>query len=558
MAENAKRKTLVIGHKNPDTDSICSAICYANLKEKATGERYEPGRAGNINSETQFALDYFGAEKPRLVKTVKTQVRDIDIRENEGIQKNISLKNAWNIMQKANVVTLAAVTDNGLLEGLITVGDITKSYMNVSDSSILSKAATQYSNIVETLEGFMMVGDEGAYFQEGKVLIAAANPDMMEFYIEPHDLVILGNRYESQLCAIEMGAGCIIVCEGAGVCMTIKKLAQERGCSVITTPYDTYTATRLINQSMPISYFMKTENLITFIEDDYIEDVKEVMTSKRHRDFPVLDKSGHYKGMISRRNLLGARGKRVILVDHNEKGQAVDGIENADIQEIIDHHRLGAVETISPVYFRNQPLGCTATIVYQMYQESGVEIEPKIAGLLCSAILSDTLLFRSPTCTAADRAAAMELADLAGIEIEGYAGKMFMAGSNLQGKSDREIFYQDFKRFEAGNITFGVGQISTVNQEEMETLKDRLLPFLKKANLEHGTDMMFFMVTNILTESTELLCEGSGAEQLIIKAFHIDSETEAGKSRIKDRVISLPGVVSRKKQLVPGIMLAGE
>ena len=351
MAENAKRKTLVIGHKNPDTDSICSAICYANLKEKVTGERYEPGRAGNINSETQFALDYFGAEKPRLVKTVKTQVRDIDIRENEGIQKNISLKNAWNIMQKANVVTLAAVTDNGLLEGLITVGDITKSYMNVSDSSILSKAATQYSNIVETLEGFMMVGDEGAYFQEGKVLIAAANPDMMEFYIEPHDLVILGNRYESQLCAIEMGAGCIIVCEGAGVCMTIKKLAQERGCSVITTPYDTYTATRLINQSMPISYFMKTENLITFIEDDYIEDVKEVMTSKRHRDFPVLDKSGHYKGMISRRNLLGARGKRVILVDHNEKGQAVDGIENADIQEIIDHHRLGAVETISPVYF---------------------------------------------------------------------------------------------------------------------------------------------------------------------------------------------------------------
>ena len=556
MAAEIKRKTLVIGHRNPDTDSICSAISYANLKQAVTGGAYEPGRAGNVNSETRFVLDYFGVKEPELVKTVRTQVKDIEIRETPGVRRNISLKKAWNLMQEANVVTLAAVTESGLLEGLITVGDITKSYMNVYDSSILSKAETQYSNIVETLEADMVIGDEKEYFRNGKVLIAAANPDMMEFYIEKNDLVILGNRYESQLCAIEMEAGCIVVCEGAGVSMTIKKLAQERGCTIIATPYDTYTAARLINQSMPISYFMKTENLITFDEEDFIDDIKDVMTSKRHRDFPILGKDGLYKGMISRRNLLGARGKAVIMVDHNEKGQAVDGIEGANIQEIIDHHKLAAVSTISPVYFRNQPLGCTATIIYQMYLEAGVEIEPKIAGLLCSAIISDTLLFRSPTCTAVDRAAAEKLAQIADIQLEEYAGKMFAAASNLKGKTDQEIFYQDFKRFEAGKISFGVGQISSVNAEELSELKERLLPYLKVALKEHGTNMMFFMLTNILTESTELLCEGAGAEQLIIKAFHVDGDNDDGQ--VHGQVISLPGVVSRKKQLVPGIMVAEE
>lgn len=556
MADKKKRKTLVIGHKNPDTDSVCSAICYAHLKQQVTGNPYEPVRAGKVNSETQFVLDYFQRKKPDLVQTVRTQVKDIEIRETPGVWRNISLKKAWNLMQKDNVVTLAAVTESGLLEGLITVGDLTKSYMNVYDSSILSKAQTQYSNIVETLEGVMLLGDEHDFFAEGKVLIAAANPDMMEFYIEPHDLVILGNRYESQLCAIEMEAGCIIVCEGAGVSKTIRKMAQERGCVIITTPYDTYTAARLINQSMPISYFMKTEHLTTFDEEDFIDDVKEVMTSKRHRDFPILDKNGHYKGMISRRNLLGARGKAVILVDHNEKSQAVDGIEGADIQEIIDHHRIGAVETISPVYFRNQPLGCTATIVCQMYREAGVEVPPDIAGLLCSAIISDTLLFRSPTCTAVDKQTALELAGIAGIEVESYANKMFAAASDLKGKSNKEIFYQDFKQFEAGKLTFGVGQISSVNVEELEELKERMLPYLREVLKAHGMDMLFFMLTNILTESTELLCEGTGAKQLIVKAFHLDAESEGGAD--DEHIVSLPGVVSRKKQLVPGIMIAEE
>ena len=555
MAVEELKKTLVLGHRNPDTDSICSAICYAGFKHQLTGENYEPCRAGNVNPETQYVLDYFKLKAPRLVENVKTQVKDIEIRKTKGVSRGISLKNAWGLMQENNVVTLPCVTEEGLLEGVITIGDITKSYMNLYDSSIISKACTKYANILDTLEGSMVVGDSEAYFDRGKVLIAAANPDLMENYIEKHDLVILGNRYESQLCAIEMEAGCIIVCEGAGVSLTIRKLAQERGCAVITTPYDTYTTARLINQSMPISYFMTKENIIEFSEEDYLDDIREIMASKRHRDFPILDSDGKYIGMISRRNLLGAKGKSIILVDHNEKSQAVEGMESADIREIIDHHRLGTVETMSPVFFRNQPLGCTATIIYQMYQENHIEIDKTTAGLLCSAIISDTLLFRSPTCTPIDKAAGLALAQIAGLDIEKYAIDMFSAGSNLKGKSDGDIFYQDFKRFTVGNSVFGIGQITSLNAVELKDLRTRMSAYTEKEREQHEIDMMFFMLTNILTESTDLICTGQGAAQLITTAFHVRDEDVENVSA-QTGIVKLPGVVSRKKQLAPQIMMA--
>ena len=505
-----------------------------------------PARAGHVNGETQFVLDYFGAEEPQLVEDVRTQVRDIEIRKTKGVADNISLKRAWNIMQENNVVTIPSVREDGTLEGLITVGDITKTYMNIYDSSILSKANTQYSNIIETLEAELIIGSAEAYFDQGKVLIAAANPDLMEFYIEPHDLVILGNRYESQLCAIEMGADCIIVCEGAAVSMTIKKIAQERGCTIIATTYDTYTAARLINQSMPISYFMTREHLITFNSDDYIDEIREVMASKRHRDFPILDKDGYYLGMISRRNLLGAKGKQVILVDHNEKNQAVAGIENAEILEIIDHHRLGTIQTMSPVFFRNQPLGCTATIIYQMYQEAGIKVEPKIAGLLCSAIVSDTLLFRSPTCTPVDEMAARALADIAGIDIEKYAMEMFSAGSNLKDKTPQEIFSQDYKKFSVNDINFGVGQISSMDEEELLDIKDKIMPYMKEQLASQGINMIFFMLTNMIATETLLIALGNGAGDVIENGFDAP--------KLEDGVYRLEGVVSRKKQLIPEIL----
>ena len=548
MAAEKAKKTIVIGHKNPDTDSICSAIGYANFKTLQTGGEYVPCRAGELNPETTFVLDYFKVDVPKLIKSVKTQVKDIEIRETPGVSKNISLRKAWNLMQEDGLVTLPAVTDKNILEGLITVGDITRSYMNVYDSSILSKACTQYANIIETLEGAIFVGDEKEYFDKGKVLIAAANPDMMEYYIEENDLVILGNRYESQLCAIEMGASCIIVCEGAGVSMTIKKLAQERGCTVITTPYDTYTAARLINQSMPIKHFMTKKGIIHFDLDDYVDEVRETVANIRHRDFPVLDENQNYVGMFSRRNLMKAEKKKLILVDHNEKSQAVSNIDEAEILEIIDHHRLGSLETMSPVYFRNQPLGCTSTIIYQMYLEKGITITSQMAGLMCAAILSDTLMFRSPTCTQMDEHTCRKLAKIANIDIEAYAIAMFNAGSKLMNETDEEIFYQDYKVFSSENLKFGIGQITAFNSTMLDAVKPRILKYMESIYNQSEADMLFFMLTNIFKESTELLYYGKNSEELLEKAFKLD-EVSGGS-------INLPGVVSRKKQILPMIVSA--
>lgn len=540
------KKIFVIGHKNPDTDSICSAIAYAYLKNKVADGTYIPKRAGQLNEETLYVLNKFGISTPEYVSDVRTQVMDIQIREVEGVDSSISLKKAWSLMKEQDDVTLP-ITESGQLEGLITIGDIAESYMEVYDSRNLAKANTSYSNIVETLDGSIIVGSMDEYFADGKVLIAAANPDLMENYIEEGDLVILGNRYESQFSAIEMKAGCIVVCEGVEVSLTIQKLASERGCTVIRTPHDTYTVARLINQSMPIGYFMSKENLITFKTDAFTEEMKDVMAKKRHRYFPILDKKGRYIGMISRRNLLNAERKKIILVDHNEKGQAVDGIQDAEILEIIDHHRLGTIETITPVFFRNQPLGCTATIIYQMFREKAVEIPRDIAGLLCAAIVSDTLMYRSPTCTEVDKQAAEHLASIAGIEVNGFAQEMFGAGSNLKTKSAEEIFYQDFKKFIIDGVRFGIGQINSMNKAELTEIKDRLVPYLHKASQEIGLDMLYFMLTDIIEESTELICIGSESADYVRSAF---GSKEEGDTFI------LKGVVSRKKQLLPAIMMA--
>ena len=544
MEKDLTRPVYVIGHKNPDTDSICSALAYAYLKNHLEGGGYIAARAGQLNQETQYVLNFFQAEAPVYVADVMTQVKDIEIRKTEGVKGNLSLKQAWNLMRRLGVVTLP-ITKDRKIEGLITIGDIATSYMDVYDSKILSTANTQYRNIVETLEGEMLIGSEDEYYNRGKVLIAAANPDLMEDYIEEGDLVILGNRYESQLCAIEMRAGCIIVCEGAKVSITIRKLAEEHNCVVISTPHDTFTAARLINQSMPIQYFMKSENLTIFNVSEKTEDIKEIMGQKRYRDFPIVDKDENYIGMISRRNLLNLKRKRLILVDHNEESQAVDGIEFAEILEIIDHHRIGSLETMSPVFFRNQPLGCTATIMYQIYQERNVKIPKKIAGLLCAAIISDTLMFRSPTCTAVDKAAAEALAEIAEIEIEELAIDMFSAGSNLGSRTAKEIFYQDFKRFSVNGVEFAVGQINSMNAIELGEIREKLLPYLEVAYKEIGLNMIFFMLTNIVKETTELLCYGPNSDSLVREAFQLPEDSDS---------YELKGLVSRKKQLIPALV----
>lgn len=504
-------------------------------------------RAGQINEETEFVLGYFKMPTPGYLPDVGTQVKDMELHETPGAEKSMSVKRAWNLMKEHNAVTLPITTKDGKLEGLITTGDIAKSYMDAYDNTILAQARTQYRSIADTVDGEILVGNEHAYFVKGKVWIGAANPDTMENYIEEDDLVILGNRTEDQLCAIEENGSCLIVCLNAKVPKTIQKLAAEKDVVIITTPYDTFTVARLIHQSIPIKYFMKKDHLITFRNDDFTEKIKEVMTKNRYRAFPVVNTRGKYIGTVSRRNLLNIKKKQLILVDHNEKSQAVDNIDEAEILEIIDHHRIGTLETFQPVMFRNQPVGCTATIMYQIYSENYLDIPQNIAGLLCSAILSDTLMFRSPTCTELDREAAEELAKIAKIDMESYAEKMFRAGSNLSGKTPEEIFYQDYKKFIVDDLVFGVGQISFMSEEELQTVKERLMPYMEKECGKHGVKMVFFMLTNIIKESTELLCYGVKSEKLVYDAF----QTEVVESSCR-----LEGVVSRKKQLIPRFMNA--
>ena len=544
-----KRTVCVVGHKNPDTDSICSAIAYAYLKNQIEGKKgeknYVPCRAGAVSAETQYVLDRFHFRQPRYLENIGTRVKDMEIRTTPGVDGKISVKDAWEYMKSHNVFTLAITDKENHLEGLVTTNDIAKSYMDENDSAIVSVAKTPYRNILKTLDAEMVVGDENGVLDQGKVIIAAANPDVMENYIDPHDTVILGNRYEAQLMAILAGAGTIIVCLGAPVSKTIQHMAKEHGTTIMVTKLDTYTVARLINQCMPIDFFKKSEDLMTFGMKDFTDEIQESMQKKRYRDFPIIDKNGCYVGTISRRNLMGVNKRELILVDHNEVSQAVDNVENAEILEVIDHHRLGSLETVNPVFFRNEPVGCTATIIWQMFHERNVEIPENIAGILCSAILSDTLVFRSPTCTILDKQAAQELAGIANINPEEYAKEMFAAGSTLRDKTAEEIFYNDFKTFDNNGLVIGIGQVTSMNQAELNEIAVRMKPFLEKQYTEKGLDLAFFMLTNIINEETRMLCYGKSAAELVLNAFGVE---------VKDNEASMKSVVSRKKQVVPVIM----
>lgn len=533
---------IVVGHKNPDTDSICSAIAYANLKNQLNPGSCIPKRAGKLNNETKFVLDYFNVDMPELIEDVNTQVMDIEYRKIDGIPNNISIKDAWKMMGELDAVTLPVVGHNNMLEGIITVNDIATSYMDVYDNDILAKAKTPYSNLVDVLEGTLVAGNPHNHIVNGKVSVGAANPQLIGQLLQKDDIMIVGDQVDTQMCGIEMGIGCMILCMDAPVNPLVLQLAKERECSVITTKLDAYTASRLINQSIPVKYFMRKQNLITFQLDDTVDSIKEIMSKKRFRDFPIVDDLGHYCGMVSRRNLLNLRRKKVILVDHNEKSQAVDGIEDAEICEIIDHHRLGSLQTISPVYFRNQPVGCTATIIYQMYQENNQPISKEIAGLLCSAILSDTLLFRSPTCTPLDEATAKNLAGIAGIELEAFAMQMFEAGSSLRRKTPDELFNQDYKTFQVNDLGIGVSQISSINENELERVAAIMQEYVENNLGSMPVQLVYVMLTNIRTQSSSLLAFGNNAVQYMTEAFGVTAV---------DNVCTLPGVVSRKKQVVP-------
>ncbi len=543
-----KREIMVVGHKNPDTDSICSAIAYAALKNKLDPQNtYVAARAGEVSSETAYVLQRAQTEPPVLFHDAATQVEDLDIRPAQSKPLATTLQKAWQHIHQHHLSTLP-LTENGHLAGLVTVADIARLDLMELDRQLLGKAKTTVQNVLDTLQGTLLWGDAGTLMPGGKILIGAAEPERMGKFVEAGDIVLLSGNEQSQMKALEKGAACLVVTLEGPVPPAVLALAKQKNCTLLSTVHDTFTAARLIYQSIPVSYIATTENIESFSTQDKLEDVRDAMVKSSHAVFPVLDESRQYVGTISKGGLLGARRKQVILVDHNERSQSVDNLEEAEILEIIDHHRIGSIETLSPVYFRNQPLGCTSTIVHQMYGENHLKIDRQTALLLCSAILSDTLMFRSPTCTPKDIAAAEALAAIAGIEIEPYAEAMFRAGSDLAGKTDQELFYQDFKVFSAGDVRFGITQVSSMSKEELGEMKARLSPLLGKAKEEQRLDMAFALLTDIRGEESEVLWDGAESRKMAQKAFP--------KTAIQQGRLVLPEVLSRKKQFVPPLIEA--
>ena len=541
-------KVVVIGHRNPDTDSICSAIAYAELKNRISTLVCEPRRAGKMNQETEFVLKKFGVTPPRMCTDVNPKIRDVDYREMPGIPGSTSLRRAWKIMRDQQIDTLSITSADNELEGIITVKDLATANMDVFDTAVLAKSRTSYKNILETLNGTMVVGNADAVCTTGHIKIGTATPEMLESSVEKGDIVILSNRYESQLCAIEKEASLLIICNGAKVGRTIQRIADETGVAIMTTPEDTYAAGKLISQCAPISYYMTRDNILKFTLVTPVADVLRVMAKVRHRYFPILDEDGKYCGMVSRRNVIALRKRRIILVDHNEATQAVEGFDQAEILEIIDHHRIGSLETSGPVYFRNQPVGCTATIITQMYDENGVDIPPQIAGLLLAAILSDTLAFRSPTCTPVDENAAKRLAKIAGVDIEEFSTEMFEAGEKLDGKTPEEVFLQDFKVFMCGDIRFGVAQGSYMTRKNLQAAQALLQPYLEEARNKQNVEDLYMLLTDVPKEESVVICTGRYAAEVLSNGF--ESRPAA------DGSWTLPGVVSRKKQFIPAMMSA--
>lgn len=543
-----ERNIIVIGHKNPDTDSICSAIAYAHLKNMTThSHHYVPMRAGEISQETMYVLDRFNMPVPNYLGDIGAQVCDMEIRRTPGAPKDMTIKQAWDFMAETDAVTLAVTEENRVI-GLITKGDIAQTFMEAEDSRFLSHMKPRYRDIADTVKGTIVVGNGDDRFEEGKVLVGAAMVERMQEHIEPGDLMLMVDRVENQIGALEKGAKVLILCLGATASEEVIAKAREEKAVIIETALDTFAVCMEIHKSVPLESFMLKEDIMTFRMDDYTDKVRAAMASTRHRAFPVVDSNDCYVGTISRRNLLGIQKKRVILVDHNETSQAVDNINEAEILEIVDHHRLGTLQTLQPIYFVNQPVGCTATILYEMFVEKGIEIAPSIAGLLCAAVISDTLMFRSPTCTLKDKMAAGALALLADIDIEDFATEMFEAGSDLGNKSEEEIFYQDYKKFTFGNTSFGVGQISSMSADELQEIKKRIQPLLRHECGKNGVSMVFFLLTDIRNSSSEMLYAGDRAEELADIAFK-----DAPKS---DGSYYLEGVLSRKKQLIPAFMRA--
>lgn len=536
-----KNVIYVTGHRNPDSDSICAAISYAEFKNKTGEIPAVPVRLGNVNRETQFILDYFNVKAPEFLETVKLKVEDLEIDNISPISADISLKMAWSIMKEKNVKTLPVADANDHLIGLLSISNLTSSYMDIWDNKILSESKTSIDNIIDTLSASAQYINEDVKVFPGKICVAAMQPDSMKEHVEAGDIVILGDRPEIQEEVINEKVSLMVLTGSTKLNDELLVKAKESGITVISTPHDSFTASRLIIQSVPVRYVMIKDDIVSFTTDDLVDEVKDTMLETRYRSYPVVDSEGKVVGTMSRYHLISNFKKKVIQVDHNERGQSVPGLEDAEILEIIDHHRVADIQTNGPIFFRNEPIGSTSSIVAKSYFENGIKPSREIAGLLCGAIISDTLLFRSPTCTPQDKVICEKLANIAGINLEEFAKEMFKAGTSLQGKTVEEIFNQDFKPFTMGDIKIGVAQVNTMDIEGFMPLKDEMLAYMNKKAEESSFDMVLLLLTDILNEGSQILVGGKRPD-LVEKTFNVTLE---------DSMAFLPGVLSRKKQVIP-------
>lgn len=538
-----KDTVYVIGHKNPDSDSICSAIAYAAYKNATEDLTAIPVRLGDINRETKFILDYFGVEEPELMETVRLSVEDLNFDKIPPVSPDISLKMALNIMSKNNINSLPVVDENEQLIGIVTLADIMQNYIDIWDNTILGKSGTSVDNIIETLTAEAIVRPKNPKAFTGRLLVLAMEPSTFKKYIDENDIVICGDRKDIQEVALKSDISLMILTGSAKLEANLIELAQEKNITVISTPYDTFTTSKLITQSIPVGYVMTTKNLVYFSIDDLVDDVRIHMSKTRYRAYPVIDNERKVVGSISRYHLISSLKKKVILVDHNERSQSVDGLEEAEILEIIDHHRVADVFTGSPIYFRNEPVGSTCTIVASIFFENGRRPSKKIAGILAAGIISDTLLFKSPTSTKTDKLILDRLAKIADLDVENFAMEMFKAGTSLTGKTPKEILSQDFKSFLINDEKVGIAQVYTMDPDSLKGMMDELIQTMEERAREQDYSILILMLTDIFQEASEMIVVGPNKE----------SAARAFNAKLEGNSFYAPGVLSRKKQVIPPI-----
>ena len=528
----------VTGHRNPDTDSIVSAMAYAALRNALGDREYRAGRLGHVSDETQLVLDRFGFTAPQWIKTMRTQVRDLDYDTPPALSSAVTVSRAWTVLTADRSIAAIPITnEDGTLFGMLSSGDIAACDMQSIERPHIEEIPV--FNLLSVLEG-RILNEAGNLIDTITGDVSIALPQSCEnlLFSNKDSIVVVGHQPDMVRRALEIGVRCVIVCQ-AELDEELRNMPTDT--CIISTPFDAYRAVRLIYQSLPISRICRTDNIECFHLDDYVDDVREGMLKSRFRCYPILDENERVVGTLSRYHLIRPRRKRVVLVDHNEAAQSVPGLDQAEILEIIDHHRLADIQTGNPIYFRNEPVGSTTTIIAGMYQEKGLMPSEKLAGMMAAAIVSDTVMFKSPTCTQRDRNMAERMARIANVSLEELGQQIFSA-SWSDDKSARELMFTDFKDFHIAGHNLGVGQITCVNSEHILARKEEFLAEMEKTRKEKGYSLMLLMLTDVLLEGTQLIYLGD--EETIRMAFSPDA---------KNNVVFLPRVMSRKKQIIPAL-----